>query len=260
MPTESPPSQQRRAITGERVPAGGTVRFLSKSGLPPTIVICPGLPAEERAVLTQSARVVKARRGRIIYHQGGSPEGLFLLEQGKVRLSQWGRSGKEQEIAVLEPGAMFGDLPLLGQVAHRASAEVLEDCTLGLVEQRDLERLLLAEPRLAVRLLEALGRYLADAEHRLRALSYASVPDRVVSLLLRMAAEPDQVIEGISHQEFADMVGAYRETITKILGEFQAAGYVELARRHIRLLNRGQLAAILEEPEDVSPVIRWHQM
>jgi CRP/FNR family transcriptional regulator, cyclic AMP receptor protein len=260
MLTGSPPSQQPRAVTAERVPADGMVRFLSKSGLPPTIVICPGLSAEERTVLAQAARVVKARRGRIIYHQGDSPEGLFLLEQGKVRLSQWGRSGKEQELAILDPGAMFGDLPLLGQVAHRASAEVLEDCTLGLVEQRDMERLLLAEPRLAVRLLEALGRYLADAEHRLRALTYASVPDRVVSLLLRMAVGPDQVIEGISHQEFADMVGAYRETITKILGEFQAAGYLELARRHIRLLDRGQLAATLDEPEDVSPVNRWHQM
>jgi CRP-like cAMP-binding protein len=66
-------------------------------------------------------------------------------------------------------------------------------------------------------------------------------------VLLRLWDERGDVIEGLTHQELGDAVGAYRETITKILDDFQSRGLVELARRRIRLLSRQGLAAVLHE-------------
>ena len=66
-------------------------------------------------------------------------------------------------------------------------------------------------------------------------------------MLLRLACEPDNRIDRLSHQELGDTVGAYRETVTKILDEFQVAGYVELGRRRIRLLDRAGLTRTLDE-------------
>lgn len=158
-----------------------------------------------------------------------------------------GSGGKKLDPAVLEPGTFFGEMPLLGERMRNASAKALEDCTLCVMSQTDVERLVLTKPRVALRMLQILGRRLAAAEARLEDLAYRSVRARLASLLLRLERERGGVLEGVTHQDLGDMVGAYRETVTKILDEFQEEGLVELARRRIHVLKRDRLAGLLDE-------------
>ncbi len=90
-----------------------------------------------------------------------------------------------------------------------------------------------------------MSRRLAESEARLEDLAYRSVPARLASVLLRLGQ--DGVVEGITHEELGDMVGAYRETVTKTLNEFQAAGYLKLSRRKVQILDRDGLSALLED-------------
>ncbi|MBI4491182.1 MAG: Crp/Fnr family transcriptional regulator [Chloroflexi bacterium] len=205
------------------------------------------LAPEDLKWLEATTQMTTARKGRVLYHQDDTAEGLFLLKKGRVRLSRFSPSGKKLELAILEPGTFFGEMPLLGERMRNASAEALEDCTLCVMSPADIERLVLSRPQVALRMLEILGRRLAESEARLEDLAYRSVPARLASVLLRLGRERDGVIEGVTHQELGDMVGAYRETVTKTLDEFQAAGYVELGRRRISILDRAALAARLEE-------------
>ncbi len=230
-------------------PAASSVesRAPYKAGFLRAIDIFRDLAPEELLALDQSTRMTTVPKGRVLYHQGDTAQGLFLLKRGKVRLCQYSAGGKKLELAILEPHTFFGEMPLLGQRMRHSSAEAVEDCLLCVMSAADIERLVLAKPQVALRMLEILGCRLAEAEDRLHDLAYRTVPARLASALLRLAAEPDGVVEGVSHQELGDMVGAYRETVTKILDEFQAAGYVELARRRIRLLDRSRLAAVLDE-------------
>src|SRR5579859_5381650 len=92
-------------------------------------------------------------RGRIIYRQGDTAEGLFLLKRGRVRLAWYGHGGRKLELAVLEPGTFFGDMPLLGQRMRHADAEALDDCTLCVMSHADIERLVLTRPEVALRML-----------------------------------------------------------------------------------------------------------
>jgi CRP/FNR family transcriptional regulator len=138
-------------------------------------------------------------------------------------------------------------MPLLGERMCNASAEAVEDCTLCVMSQTDLERLVLGKPRVGLRMLEIMGRRLAAAEARLEDLAYRSVRGRLASLLLRLARDGDGTIEGVTHQDLGDTIGAYRETVTKILDDFQARGMVELGRRHIQVLRRDGLAEMLDE-------------
>lgn len=205
------------------------------------------LSAEDLAWLEQATRMLAVRKGRVIYEQQDPTEGLYLLKQGRVRLFRISASGKRLDLLTIYPGTFFGELPLLGEHMRNASAEALDDCVLCLITQRDIERLVLRQPRVALRMLEIVGRRLAESEARLEELAYRSVSARLASLLLRLGREDSQTIEGISHQELGDMVGAYRETITKVLDEFRTAGYVDLGRRRIRILSPEGLAALLEE-------------
>ncbi len=197
--------------------------------------------------LEQSTRMTTAPRGRVIYHQEDRAEGLFLLKKGRVRLYRLSPSGKKLELAVLEPGTFFGEMPLLGEHMRNATAEAIEDCTLCVLGRADIERLILRRPHVALRMLDVLGRRLAEAEARLEDLAYRSVPARLASVLVRLAERSDGVIEGMTHQELGDMVGAYRETVTKVLDELQAAGLVELGRKHIRIRDPAALKALLAE-------------
>lgn len=205
------------------------------------------LAGDDLLWLEQTTRMTTVRKGQVLYHQEDTAEGLFLLKQGRVRLSRLSASGKKLELALLEPGTFFGEMPLLGERMRQASAEAVEDSLVCVMSQADIERLVLRSPRVALRMLEVVGHRLAASEARLEDLAYRSVPARLASVLLRLGRERDDLIEGLTHQDLGDMVGAYRETVTKTLDEFQAAGCVELARRRIRLRDRRALTAFLEQ-------------
>ncbi|HET8627134.1 MAG TPA: Crp/Fnr family transcriptional regulator [Thermomicrobiales bacterium] len=211
------------------------------------IEIFRDLPPDDLLRIERATRMTTARKGQAIYRQEDTAEGLFLLKQGRVRLSRLTPGGKKLELAILEPGTFFGEMPLLGERMRNASAEALTDCTLCVMGQADIERLVLDRPRVALRMLAVLGRRLVASEARLEDLAYRGVPARLAAALLRLRRERGDLITGVTHQDLGDLVGAYRETITKALDEFQAAGYVELARRRIRIVDAAGLAALLEE-------------
>jgi CRP-like cAMP-binding protein len=185
--------------------------------------------------IDRQTRMTTVRRGQVIYRQEDTAEGLFLLKRGRVRLSRLSLSGKRLELAVLEPGTFFGEMPLLGVSMRSASAEAIDDSLLCVMSEADVERLVMSRPEVGLRMIEILGRRLAAAEARLEDFAYRSATERVAAVLLRLAK--DGLIEGMSHQDLADTVGAYRETVTKILDEFEAAGLVALSRRRIEVLD-----------------------
>jgi CRP/FNR family transcriptional regulator len=205
------------------------------------------LTQADMETLDAATRMTTVPKGRTIYRQEDTAEGLFLLKKGRVRLSRIAPGGKKLDLALLEPGTFFGEMPLLGERMRNASAEAVDDCTLCVMSQSDVERLVVAKPQVALRMLEVVGRRLAAAEARLEDLAYRSVRARLASVLLRLGKERDGAIEGVTHQDLGDMVGAYRETVTKILDELQQDGAVELARKRIHVRRRDRLTALLDE-------------
>ena len=203
------------------------------------------LSHDEMELIDRMTRMTTVEKGRVIYRQEDTAEGLFLLKRGRVRLSRIGPSGKKLDLAILEPGTFFGEMPLLGERMRHAYAEALEDCLLCVMSQHDIERLVLRKPQVGLRIINVLSRRLAESEARLEDLAYRSVSARLASVLLRLSR--DGVVEGITHEELGDMVGAYRETVTKMLNEMQSAGHVRLGRRRIHIQDRDGLASLLED-------------
>ncbi len=203
------------------------------------------LSHDEMEMLDRTTRMTTVEKGRTIYRQDDKAQGLFLLKTGRVRLSRVTAGGKKLDLAVLEPGTFFGEMPLLGERMRNTYAEAAEDCLLCVMSQYDIEQLVLRNPQVGLRMIEVLSRRLAESEARLEDLAYRSVPARLASVLLRLGT--DGVVEGITHEELGDMVGAYRETVTKTLNEFQVAGYVKLGRRRVQILDRPALSALLED-------------
>ncbi len=195
--------------------------------------------------LAETTTMVTTPRGRVIFAPGQTSEALFLLKRGRVQLYRGSPDGKKLVTAVLEPETFFGEMALAGQHMSDTFAEALEDAMLCVLSRRDLEQLVQRQPLVGLRLLEAVSGRLRDAEAMLEDIAFKSVAARLAGILVRLARERgSDELQGLTHQDLADMVGTYRETATATLDQFKGRGLVELGRKQIRLLNLEGLAAI----------------
>jgi CRP-like cAMP-binding protein len=191
------------------------------------------LSDKEMQELDRMTAMTTCERGRIFYTPGETGEVLFLLKQGRVQIYRLSSDGKKLVIATLDPGTLFGEMALVGQGMYNTFAEAVEPCTLCAMSRRDVEMVVTQYPRIGIRLLETVGRRLMDAEARLEALAFKSVPARLASLLLRLAQ--NNFVDGTTHQDLAEMIGTYRETVTQTLNDFKAQGLVEIQRKRIEI-------------------------
>lgn len=199
------------------------------------------LTPDEMAWLKDTTEMVTCDAGRVIYSQDEETEVLFILKRGRVQLYRLTPDGKKLEIATLAPGTFFGEMPLIGERMHHNFAEAVEESLICIMRREDVERLIVKKPQVAMRMLEVLADRLNATESQLEALAFRSVRARLAGALLRLAQDGEV---RASHQELSEMVGAYRETVTKTLDDFQREGFVDLNRMRIELRDRGSLKAL----------------
>jgi CRP/FNR family cyclic AMP-dependent transcriptional regulator len=183
--------------------------------------------------------------GRIFYMPEETGEVLFLLKKGRVQLYRLSLNGKKLVVATLGPGAIFGEMSLVGQGMHNTFAEAVDECLLCVMSRPDVERLMRDKPQVAFRLVEALGERMTALESRLEEIAFKSIPARLASLLLRLAEE-QAVVSGFTHQDLGEMLGTYRETITQTLNDFKAAGLVSISRKRVEILDVDGLETLAE--------------
>jgi CRP/FNR family cyclic AMP-dependent transcriptional regulator len=205
------------------------------------------LSARDLAELEIVTTLTSVPRGRVFYRPEDPGERLFLLRQGRVQLYRISPEGKKLVIATLGPGALFGEMALLGQQMHNAFAEAMEDCSIMVMSRADLERLMLNDPTIGRRILTLTQRRLNDAEARLEDMAFKGIPARLASLLLRLSADQDSdSITGLTHQDLAETIGTYRETATQVLNDLKADGLIEIGRKRITILDANRLRDIAE--------------
>jgi len=202
------------------------------------------LPRSEVERLAETTRMITCPRGKVVYRPGESNEALFLLKTGRVQIVRGSTDGKRLISAVLGPHTFFGEMALVGQrFPQDSTAEAVEEALICVLSRKDLERLVLQHPKVGLRFLEQVSARLLETEAVVEDFAFKSAPARLAGALLRLAETgPDQTINA-SHQELADMIAAYRETVTLALDGFQARGLVRLGRRSIQILDR----RVLEE-------------
>lgn len=205
------------------------------------------LPRSEVERLAQTTRMITCPRGGTIYRAGESNEALFLLKTGRVQIARESSDGKRLISAVLGPHTFFGEMALVGQrFPQDSTAEAIEDALICVLSRKDLERLILQHPKVGLRFLEQLSARLVETEAVVQDFAFKGVPARLAGALLRLADTTADGTIHASHQELADMIGAYRETATLTLDEFRKRGMVELGRRSIELLDRRALEQLAE--------------
>ena len=211
------------------------------------IDIFADLLPHEISEIDHSSATVKISKGGVIYTPDKSREVLFLIKEGRVQLYRVSFEGRKLVLAMLGPDTFFGEMPLFGQAMGDSVAQAVDDvelCTLGRTE---VERILTTYPRIGLRLIQVLNERLQEAEERLHESAFMTMPARIAALLLRLAEDSNE-IEGLTHQDLADMLGVYRETVTATLDKLKQDEMLEIGRKRITLSNRSALEYLIHGP------------
>jgi CRP-like cAMP-binding protein len=180
------------------------------------------------------------RRGELLFNEGDSCSGLFLVASGKVRIFKVSAAGREQVLALEGPGSSFAELPVFDGGKYPASASALEDSEILFISRKDLHNYCREHPDVALKMLAVVGTRLRRLVGIIEDLSFATVRQRLISVLLRLVQECGaETTQGVrveltkSHQDLAAELGTVRELISRNLSRLQAEGFLEVDGRRI---------------------------
>jgi CRP/FNR family transcriptional regulator, cyclic AMP receptor protein len=190
--------------------------------------------------LTPAPGVVRLSRGATLSLASCEGQWLFLLLDGQVRVSRLSPAGRKLELGLYDAPELFTG----GRLLHGFGEAVRDSVLVGLSREQVMQ---IASRRLEFGslVLETLSDRLLESDERMEYLAYHSLASRVAMALLRLC-DAEGVVDGMTHQQIGDIVGAYRETVTKVLHEFKRGGLVRLAHRRIELLNPLALTKLLD--------------
>lgn len=192
------------------------------------------------------------RKGETVFLEGEPGQGLHYVRSGRVKVIKLAEDGREHTIKFLQPGEIFAEVLLFNRQPYPATVVAVEDCSLGLIRNEDLEALVLENNALALLLIRSLSQRLLYAQQKIKELALQDVPSRTAELLLRLGRESGacdaaghvvlQLPE--SRQELASLVGTSRETLSRTLSDFKRRGLIAMKGSCIVLLRPEELAEL----------------
>ncbi len=179
-------------------------------------------------------------RGETLFSEGDPCNGLFVVATGRIRIFKLSPSGREQVLAVEGPGSSFAELPVFDGGVYPASASALEDAEVLFISRKDFQNYCREHPEVALKVLAVVGSRLRRLVGIIEDLSFTTVRQRLISLLLRLAQRGGTATkQGIrvelttTHQDLAAELGTVRELVSRNLSRLQAEGLLEVDGRTI---------------------------
>src|SRR5579872_6369004 len=198
------------------------------------------LTAEELHSL--AIRVIKKhfRHGTLLFGEGDACSGLFLVASGKIRIFKMSPNGREQVLAVEGPGSSFAELPVFDGGNYPASASVLEDAVVLFISRADFQNFCREHPDVALKVIAVVGSRLRRLVGIIEELSFTTVRQRLIALILRLVQTSGTATkEGVhvelpmTHQDLAAELGTVRELVSRNLTRLQAEAFLEVDGRKI---------------------------
>ncbi|MGB9105550.1 MAG: Crp/Fnr family transcriptional regulator [Terriglobales bacterium] len=194
-------------------------------------------------------KLLKFRRGEIIFRQGDSADSIYYIVAGRIRLSVTDLGGKQATLGLLGPNELFGQQCLmLGRKTRVIAAQAVAASELVMVPLQTISQLLERDSRLAKFVLRDTIVRMAGYEDALAHQIINNTERRLARVLLRLAKHDDtrgrpKLIEGISQEVLAEIVGASRPRISGFMNKFRRLGHIEYSGN--RIVVRPSLVSIL---------------
>ncbi len=173
-----------------------------------------------------------------------SGNALFVILNGKVKVSRSSNDGREVILTILGESDFFGEMAILDGLARSANVIAIEESKVFLIQRNDFLQLLNNHPEISIILLQELTSRLRNADMKIKALSLKDAEGKVATVLLQISEYSGKIKNGVVEidklpiqQDLANMAGTSRETISRTLHSFAKRGFVELDGNKLRIVN-----------------------
>jgi len=208
------------------------------------VPIFADLPEETVEKISQIGSRKVYTKDSVILMEEEAGTALFVIIDGKVKVSRTSNDGREVILSILNESDFFGEMAILDGLTRSATVTALEDAELFIVQRSDFLDLLKAHPEISIALLYELTQRLRAADMKIKSLSLKDAEGKVATVILQIADDIGKIKQGIVEidklplqQDLANMAGTSRETISRTLHSFAKKGLVELEGSKLRILN-----------------------
>jgi CRP/FNR family transcriptional regulator, cyclic AMP receptor protein len=182
------------------------------------------------------------RSGEVIFHRDDPGQVLYVIKEGKVKISLISPEGQEISLVVFGKGECFGEFAILDGLPRSADAIALERVECYTLQRSDFHKTIMKNPKIAIQVMEVLSRRLRTTDQMVENLIFLDVYGRVAKKLLELAdSHGSKVDNGIrievrlTQQELASMVGASRESVNKVMCYFTDKNFISTDKHRITL-------------------------
>jgi CRP/FNR family transcriptional regulator len=226
----------------------------NECGLRSSDFFCQLVPSELAGF--ESVKVTKAYpKHTTLFVEGQPAKGVFMLCQGKVKLSTCAPDGRMIILDIAEPGEILGLSAAMHGTEYETTAEVLELCQVNYVKTPDLIGFLQNNHEACLNAARQLSRNYQTAFRQVCALGLSdSVADKLAKLFLGWSGNGNgrsngnggvQIKNLFTHEEMAEMIGASRETVTRALKYFRENDLVTVRGSDLHIHDRKRLKAAI---------------
>ena len=184
----------------------------------------PALEAFDRIKYTASYPA-----GAVLFVEGQSPRGIYMLCKGRVKLSTTSAEGKTLILKIAQPGEVLGMHATVSGTPYEITAETGQPCQLNFVKRDDFLNFLQTHGDACLKAAQHLSKDCQTAYQQIRSLGLShSPPERLARLLLEWSSKNGESAKqeprlklALTHEEIAQIIGTSRETVTRVLADFR---------------------------------------
>jgi CRP/FNR family cyclic AMP-dependent transcriptional regulator len=191
-------------------------------------------------------------KGATLFYEDEPSNGVYMLCQGRVKLSTYSRDGRALILRVAEAGEILGLSAAISDSVHEATAEAIEPCQINFVRKPDFLCFLRENADAGLNALRQLSRNYHAAYTQACSLGLSStVSDKLIKLLLSWCVKPNRANGEVhlkvafSHEDMAEMIGTSRETVTRLLKEFRELDLITLKGSDLCIHDRRKFEAAI---------------
>lgn len=191
-------------------------------------------------------------KGATLFVEGQSPRGVFIVCNGRVKLSTSSADGRTLILRISEPGEVLGLPATVTGKPYELTAEVIEPTQANFIPRQDFLLFLREHGEAALRVAQQLGEtyHSAIAEMRTIGLSH-SAGEKLARFLLELSANQGEgkgevkLTLTLTHEEIAQMIGASRETVTRLFADFKKRQLLQVRGSTLIIKDKAGLESVL---------------
>jgi CRP/FNR family cyclic AMP-dependent transcriptional regulator len=199
------------------------------------------VPAEQARELMRIARRRRFSRNEVVFHQEDPGDSLHLISKGRFAIQVRTPLGDTATIAIRGPGESFGEMALLDGAGRSATVLALQDAETFSIYKREFDGLRREHPSISEVVMRFLAGEIRMLTERLLEALYVPVERRVLRRLVELSsiyADASGSAEiTLTQEAIAELAGAKRPTVNRVLREEAGRGLIQLMRGRILILD-----------------------